>query len=395
MGAGGRRAPGLIAGVLSGIAMADPDRAFDLAVALPPPQRGSAVNAVLMRSVQPGQDTAAMAERLLALHDPQLKNMGIQTLLQMWGMHQPQQALDWLLENLERVPPQTVRGVAQLFASQNPTLAAAQLTWISNDARADWFAGVVQGYGETDPHEGASWLGQFRGEPATRTPSRRSRPVAREDGAAARVCSDSRRLEVQVFEEAAMAVLDQWSQQNSCWRQRTGWRASRTSRCERWRCRCSSECGPPTISPARDWVLGLPSGLERDAALTRMSLLGKCRRGGRPRHDGRLQRRHGAPTSDLAHRYPGREDGSGACARFARAIPPDPAQRERVEKLLQSIQTEPPSMPSPGRDPREDAAARRRSTPRVAGEPPSPATHSRFRAALLVRRDVLEQVDCE
>lgn len=332
---------------------ADPDRAFDLAIAMPPLQRGSAVHAVLMRSVQPGQDTTAMAERLLALHDPQLKDVGIQTLLQMWGMHEPQQALDWLLENLERVPRQTVRGAAQLFASQNPTLAAAQLTRISNDARADWFAGVVQAYGQTDPHEGASWLGQFRGKPgyedavATLAPQ-----LAREDGAAAArlldTVADSR---PQVFEEAAMAVLDQWSQQNP--RAAAHWVVGIENKQVRAVAlpMLAGTWAADDFPAARDWVLLLPAGLERDAALTRMLF-------GSVNADTAADRAMtDAFSNDSARQQAilhivapvAKTDPARARVLLAQYLP-DPAQRERVKKLLESIQTEPPSMPSPGRD---------------------------------------------
>jgi hypothetical protein len=332
---------------------ADPDRAFHSALALPPLQRGSAIHAVLMRSVQPGQDPTAMAERLLALDDPQLKDVGIQTLLQMWGMHQPRQALDWLLENIDRVPPETVRGVAQLFASQNPTLAAAQLTRISNGARADWFAGVVQGYAKTDPHEGASWLGQFRGEPgyedavATLAPQ-----LAREDGAgAARLLETVADSRLQVFEEAAMAVIDQWSQQNP--RAAAHWVVG----IENKRVRAvalpmlAGTWAADDFPAARDWVLLLPAGLERDAALTHMLF-------DSANADAEVDRAMTDAFSNDAGRQQAvlhivapvaKMDPARARVLLSQYLP-DPAQRERVEKLLESIESERPSPPSPGRD---------------------------------------------
>jgi len=345
--------PGLIAGVLNGIAMADPDRAFDLAVALPPLpplQRGSAVNAVLMRSVRPGQDTAAMAERVLALHDPQLKDMGIQTLLQIWEAQQPQQALDWLVANFERVSPEVVRGVAGLVASRSPAPAARQLGRISNEGRADWLAGVVQGYAQTDPQEGASWIGQFRGEPGYEEAVAMLAPqLARKDGAAA-----ARLLETvadsgpQLFKDAAMGVLEQWSQQNPF--AAAQWVAGVEDKQVRSVAlpKLAGTWAADDFPAARDWVLGLPSGVERDAALARMLF-------GSANADAAADRAMtDAFSNDTARQQAilhiiapvAKTDPARARVLLAQYLP-NPAQRERVEKLLESIQRERPSMSKP------------------------------------------------
>jgi hypothetical protein len=344
--------PGLMAAVLNGIAMTDADRAFALAVALPPAERGAALS-TLVRNAQSGEELAAMGERVLALRDPRLEDLGLQTLLQGWGAREPQQALEWLLGNLERVPPEAAPGIARMFASRNPAVAAAELERIPSALRVDWFAGVAQGYAQADPLEGARWLAQFRGEPGYEDAVAALVPaLARKDGAAAvRLLETVADSGPQVFEEVAMGVVEQWSQQNPL--AAAQWVGGIENKQVR-------SVALPTLAgrwaaedfrAARDWVLGLPSGLERDAALTRMIFSVANADAVADRAVTEAFSGDAARQQAILHivNPVARTDPARARVLLAQYLP-DPGQRERVEQLLESTQREPPSMPNPGRD---------------------------------------------
>ncbi len=148
-----------------------------------------------------------------------------------------------------------------------------------------------------------------------------------------------------------MAVLDQWSQQNPP--AAAHWVAG----IENTQVRAVAlpmlvgTWAADDFPAARDWALLLPAGLERDAALTRMLF-------GSANADTAVDRAMtDAFSNDTARQRAilhivtpvAKTDPARARVLLAQYLP-DPAQRERVEKLLESVQRERPSLPSPSRD---------------------------------------------
>ncbi|HSC15403.1 MAG TPA: hypothetical protein VLI71_09820, partial [Gammaproteobacteria bacterium] len=154
----------LVASVIAGIAEQDPHRALDLALALPPMERDTAVQFVTMTAARQDSDVEAIANRLVALDDSQLHDSIAFNVVSMWAMRSPDTAMSWLLANGQSAPPSLFMQMGHQLAMRGPSDAIAYTSQVPAAARDFWMHGIAQGYAQNDPQGAIDWLAQFRDE---------------------------------------------------------------------------------------------------------------------------------------------------------------------------------------------------------------------------------------
>ena len=159
--------PAAVAHVISGLASADPQRAFDLAMTLTGPYEksqavGMIVNATMNRDAQASR---TLLERVLALPNDADRPFMLQATFGAWNAAAPAESMEWLLANLDAVPADVVTQTASNQAWADPARAAAVADRLPDSSRAAWLSGVAGAYGNKDPRGAFEWLERQRGRP--------------------------------------------------------------------------------------------------------------------------------------------------------------------------------------------------------------------------------------
>jgi len=332
---------GLLEAVISGIALTDPDKAFALAAAAPPAQRLEALQgAVGYRS---DRDAAAMADRIAALAEPDLRESALTMLVSGWGVQKPQEALDWLQRNGQSLPADVYHDIGRQLARNDPAAAASYLTQIPSAARPGWIAAVAQGMAQNDLRQGLGWLDQFRGQPGYAEGVAALGPaLAQEDpGAAAALLATvgGPMRETPQTTRTVQMIADFWGRQDPTaaaqWVTTLETAAARTAAIPTLTAAWSNT----DLPAATQWALRLPAGAERDGALNMLLAMGTGTESPPDLAVGRafstnaaLERAVSSAARQLAGRNPDRARA------LASAYLADPAARARVEKLIGEIQ---------------------------------------------------------
>jgi hypothetical protein len=182
-----RTEPMLLSAVIGGVAEDDPDRALDLALGLASAMdRMRAVQFIAMTGAQRDSTAEAMANRLLAVDDPQIRDMVASTVVSMWASRSPDSAMQWLLANGQTASPNSFQQIGQQLALRDLQIALTYTGQVPASAREPWVRGVAQGYAQNDPQGAIDWLDGFRGEQwYGRAATTVAMTVAQRDGAAA------------------------------------------------------------------------------------------------------------------------------------------------------------------------------------------------------------------
>jgi hypothetical protein len=264
--------PSDLIGVLGGIARKDVSRAFDVALNISGAQRPQALQAVVAQASRDrGADLPDLAERLLAIDDPNVQRNGMQTLMQVWPTRAPDSAVAWLMRNGDRVPATAFQGVA-VYLGQNDLAAAERyFTQIPSTARSAWLQGVAQGFAQIDPSAAAAWIDQFRSEPGygTAAGAIAQRLASLDAPAAARLLDtlSDQPAGASMIQIAASQVANRWAADDPLaaaeWARRLASDEARRSAlagvAQTW--------AANDFDAARDWAVRLPSGSIRDTAL--------------------------------------------------------------------------------------------------------------------------------
>ena len=257
-----------INGVLQGIAQRDPTRAFDLAVALESPQqRALAVQAVVLGAGLPTAGNAtAIADRVLALADADLRSNTLRSMLGMWSGMAPDAAAEWLVAHQISDVPGSYQQVAQQLARNNPARATDYTSRVPPAARAEWIQGVATGFAQTDAQAATEWLAQYRGDPVySRAVGSVAAGLALTDApAAARLLATA--TDPAAAASGAYVVAMQWAQRDP--HAAATWAAD-------YDASANQQVLPNVVGTwaqadapaARAWTLRMPSGAARDAAL--------------------------------------------------------------------------------------------------------------------------------
>jgi hypothetical protein len=263
--------PMLVATVIAGVAEQDVDRALDLALGLASPmERRQAVQFAAMMGAAQDSTAEAMANRLLAVDDPEIRDNLGSMVVGRWASRSPDNAMRWLLANAHSVSQNVFQNVGQQLAMRDPQNALTYSAHVPPAARERWIHGVALGYAQTDPHGAVGWLGQYRGEQwYGRAASTVAMVVAQRDGAAAaRLVDEIDTADLDPQERRLVNVVaTNWA--NTDPTAAADWSTGRPTQQERevavqgvvgvWSGR--------DVDAARQWTLRLPQGALRDAAL--------------------------------------------------------------------------------------------------------------------------------
>lgn len=328
--------PGLLQTVVQGAAGVDFDHALELAMTLPEPERISALQMISLRGPVDGDESAGVAEKLLALPEGTSRRVVLQMFMSRWSSRDSAAAMRWLLANAGSVPAQSFAQVAANLARQDPRAAMGYADQIPEAAREGWIAAVAQGYAQTDPEGAIEWLDQLRGQPghdagvlaaaqalAPYDPQTAADLVMQADGNDARAQS------------TVAMVVSQWAQQDA--EAAAQW-ALGLSRASQRQAALATSLGPWAArepQAAKAWTLGLPPGPDRDAALGSVVAVGA----GEPdpqllnafASDPARQRALNRAIVTFARRDP------AAARAFVERYFTDPAERGRAERLLQAL----------------------------------------------------------
>ncbi len=263
-------------GVLAGVAITNPQLAFDVLATLPVADRGQAADSLVRGAMgDRGANFAALAEGMLALEgslDSFVAGPGgaVGLLLSSWASRSPSTALEWALANGERIPPAALTNVSAAVARNDLATAERYLARVPARARLAWIQGMAQTYAQTDPSAAAAWVEQFRAEPAYATATTLiAQSLARLDPPAAAAMLDriDSSVEPQSLAPATRSIGIAWARKDvpaaAEWARRlaTDERGSMAVRSvtEIW--------AGNDRAAARSWALRLPAGSARDAAL--------------------------------------------------------------------------------------------------------------------------------
>jgi hypothetical protein len=341
---------GDLSAVLGGIAQRDPNRALDVALALPGArERATAVQSVAaaLGNVR-GADAVTVADRLVALADEPVRNVGMTRLMQAWPTREPERALDWLMTNAQRAPAAAFQGVARVLGATDPAAAARYYAQVPADMRQQWLQSAAQSYAQTDPLAARDWVAQYRGEPGhVAATAAVAQNLARVDAPAAAQLLDSIAAGPQdpgSLGAAARAVAGNWAQSQPLaaaeWaaqlRNGAGRSTALAASADAW--------ASKDYAAARDWTMRLTAGEARDVALG--SLLGNSAAG---ELDSALiaafstaAARERAVLNAL--RTVGARNPAEARTLIDRYIA-SPAQREQAERILEQARVLPPLPP--------------------------------------------------
>jgi hypothetical protein len=262
----------LLGAVVAGVGESDPDRALDLALGLNlPMERMRAVQMVAMAAARNDATAEALANRLLTVDDPQIRDQMASMVTMRWSSRAPERAAQWLLAHAEVATPSSFVQIGQQLASREPQRATAYTSQVPATAREAWVHGVAQGYAQNDPQGAIGWLGQFRGEEwYGRAAGTVAMAVAERDGAAAARLFDEVGAEPGGMPPTGLvgAIATGWANQDPA--AAANWSADRPNDEVRDMAVRSVVAVWSTRDPdaARQWTLRLPQGAVRDTALT-------------------------------------------------------------------------------------------------------------------------------
>ncbi|HEY3517643.1 MAG TPA: hypothetical protein VGL98_11400 [Gammaproteobacteria bacterium] len=270
----------VVAAVLAGVAEQDPQRAMDLAFSLDANERMRALQFVAMTGTRNDAAAEAMANRLLATDDRQLRESIGQMLIMSWSQRSPESAMRWLVANGQSLPPNLFTQLGQQLAMRDPRNALAQSTQIPAAARDQWLQGVAQGYAQNDSQGAIDWLAQFRGEPwHDRAVTSVAMTIADRDGAAAARLIDELGAEG-LPPHLASTVAMNWANRDPT--AAAAWALERRNEQERAMAVHSvvTVWSNQDAAAARQWMFRLPQGAMRDGALTTVLVNSAMQRSG-------------------------------------------------------------------------------------------------------------------
>jgi hypothetical protein len=219
-----------------------------------------------------GQDSTAeaMANRLLTVDDPEIRDNFGSMVVGRWASRSPDNAMRWLLANAPSVSQNVFQNVGQQLAMRDLQNALTYSAQVPPAARERWIHGVALGYAQTDPRGAVGWLGQYRGEQwYGRAASTVAMVVAQRDGAAAaRLVDEIDTADLDPQERQLVSVVaSNWANHDPA--AAADWSIGRPTESERevavrgvvgaWSGR--------DVDGARQWTLRLPHGALRDTAL--------------------------------------------------------------------------------------------------------------------------------
>jgi hypothetical protein len=266
-------APGLMTTVLSGVAQIDIHAALDHALALDDDRQRiesfhHVIHHALANAAEPVQDHIRIAARLLAMDDTEFRSSALSSLVSIWGMIDARAAFGWMTSTADRIDPALFGSLAQPLAARDLTLAISSIDRVPDAARDTWAGNVATRYAQLDPDGATAWALSRRGQPGYEAALRAvvdhaggrrihalASAVADLDGASPHAAAAVSNLLYLLMQEHAAegaawvsTIRDQMLQATAASRVAGEWHSK-------------------DPAAAAGWVLGLPAGPVRDAAL--------------------------------------------------------------------------------------------------------------------------------
>lgn len=165
--------PDALQGVLRGLAAVDFNRALEVFASLMTdaeavadasamPLVPVAVSALLSAD---GADAVRVLERIAAsnLSESQRANAFASAASQ-WARNDPEAAIDWAVQNAERMEANAWGNIARNLASSDPDYAIGALDALTADQRGAWISGIVSGLARTDFDAALDFVDGQRGQ---------------------------------------------------------------------------------------------------------------------------------------------------------------------------------------------------------------------------------------
>ena len=264
--------PNAVGNVLAGLARVDPDRAIDLLFETMDlmNQRGPGpLMSLVSNGALDAEHTAKLADRLLATPG---RAQSLQMLTQVWAQRQPQDATRWLLARGAAAPRSALGQAAIQLARVDPAAAIAYIDNVSPDLRATWISAVAEGYAQNDARSAASWIAQHRGEPGydAALTAIAARTAQSDPAAAARLFDSINAAEAPDAPQTAGRITAELARRDH--RAAASWAAAVADENARTTAvgTAAAQWATRDAPGARGWVLGLPTGKPRDAAVTQL-----------------------------------------------------------------------------------------------------------------------------
>lgn len=331
--------PLAVAGVIAGIAEADPDRALELALAeTSPAAKRRALTSIAAGAGYDSAQEARIADRLLAAPGDGASQSALQMLTARWTANNPDDAADWMLANADRLSPAAFAQLAGQLGRKDPQKAVQYTAQIPRRVRAKWIAGLASSYAQVDTPGALSWVAQFRGEPGyADAASSVARQLAQSDPQGAANLLQSIAHPTMGTASTAASIANELAQRDP--RGAAQWALSlQGTRTEQLAVSAAVMRWTVRDAPsARSWVLALPPDQNRDFALS--SLVTAVARNGTPdqslfdafKDDAMRNRAVLAAVSVIARR------DAGAARAFANAHLADPKLRRSAEQMIDGL----------------------------------------------------------
>jgi hypothetical protein len=185
--------------------------------------------------------------------------------LSLWTRSDPEAAAAWAFANLDRLDQATLRQMAADFARTRPADAERVLASLPPERRGIWLAAMVGAIGQSNPDNAIAFVERYRGQPGYAEGLNEAlRGVARTDPQRAmRLLTDAGRVPAG---ETLMLIAGSWVRLDP---EAAGdWALGLADGDQRIRAvRAVAATWAERDTEAREWVLGLPRGAVRDAAL--------------------------------------------------------------------------------------------------------------------------------
>jgi hypothetical protein len=260
--------PELPLAIVRGVALADPLRAFDLALALDEPARTQGVLSAVATGGNVGR-YPALADRVLRLPDGQTRSTAVLSLLSSWAATpgNAAAALEWALANANAVPPESFERLGYQVAQADPATAARYLDRVPIAGRAGWLSAVTVSYAMNDPQAALSFIERYRGDAGfDRAVTALAPHLARTDPPAAARLLGSVSERTNEGLSAEFQVVQQWAQRDPA--AAAAWAIDQPPMQRNALVGFATSAWAQTDRDGlRRWALSMPSGEKRDAAL--------------------------------------------------------------------------------------------------------------------------------
>jgi len=158
------------------------------------------------------------------------------------------------------------------LARVDPAAAIAYIDSVPPDLRATWISAVADGYAQNDTRSAASWIAQHRGQPGydAALAAIAARTAQSDPAAAARLFDSINASEAPDAPQTAGRITAEWARSDH--RAAASWAAAVADENARRTAvgTAAAQWASRDAPGARGWVLGLPTGTPRDAAVTQL-----------------------------------------------------------------------------------------------------------------------------